>query len=135
MGSIDLDLQGHFGLKLTDFRKFELVCAITRQGFDLESPFLHRMCILGPFRTLLKMGSIDLDLQGHFGLKLTDFRKFELVCAITRQGFDLESPFLHRMCILGPFRTLLKMGSIDLDLQGHFRQMFNLPYLRNGLID
>ena len=76
MGSIDLDLQGHFGLKLTDFRKFELVCAITHQGFDLESSFSHRMCILGPFRTLLKMGSIDLDLQGHFGLKLTDFCKF-----------------------------------------------------------
>ena len=135
MGSIDLDLQGHFGLKLINFRKFELVRAITRQGFELESPFLHRMCILGPFSTLLKMGSIDLDLQGHFGLKLIDFRKFELVRAITRQGFELESPFLHRMCILGPFRTLLKMGSIDLDLQGHFCQMFTLPYLRNGLID
>ena len=39
------------------------------------------------------------------------------------------------MCILGPFRTLLKMGSIDPDLQGHFRQMFTLSYLRNGLID
>ena len=135
MGSIDLDLQGHFGLKLTDFRKFERVHAITRQGFDRESPFSHRMCILGPLRTLLKMGSIDLDLQGHFGLKLTDFRKFERVHAITRQGFDRESPFSHRMCILGPFRTLSKMGSIDLDLQGHFRQMFTLSYLRNGLID
>ena len=41
----------------------------------LETPFSHRMCILGPSRTLLKMGSIDLGLQGHFGLKLTNFRK------------------------------------------------------------
>ena len=81
------------------------------------------------------MGSIDLNLQGHFGLKLTDFRKCELVRAITRQGFDLESPFLHRLCILETFCTLLKMGSIDHDLQGNFCQMFNLPYLRNGLID
>ena len=93
---------------------------ITRQGFDRESPFSHRMCILGPFSALLKMGSIDLDLQGHFGLKLTDFCKFDRVHAITRQGFDLGTPFLHRMCILGPFSALLKMGLIDLDLQGHF---------------
>ena len=88
MGSIDLDLQGHFGLKLTDFCQFELVCAITRQGSDLETPYSHGMCILGPFITLLKMGSIDLDLQGHFGLKQTDFRNFDGFYAITRQGFD-----------------------------------------------
>ena len=111
MGSIDLHHKGHFGLKLTDLRKFDRVHAITRQGFDRESPFSHRMCILIPLRTLLEMGSIDLDLQGHLGLKLTDFRKFERVLAITRQGFDRESPFSHRMCILGPFRTLSKMGS------------------------
>ena len=88
---------------------------------------------LGISKAAFENGVIDLDLQGHFGLKLTHFRKFELVYAITSQGLELESPFSHRMCILGPFRTLLKMGSIDLDLQGHFRQMFTLPYLRNGL--
>ena len=68
MGSIELDLQGHFGLELTNFRKIEHVHAITRQGFELESPNSHRMCILGPSGTLLEMGWIDLDLQGHFGL-------------------------------------------------------------------
>ena len=120
MGLIDLDLQGHFGLKRVNFHKFELVCTITQQGFDLESPSSHRMCILGPSSALLKMGLIDLDLQGHFGLKRVNFHKFELVCAITQQGFDLESPSSHRMCILGPSSALLKMGSIDLDLQGHF---------------
>ena len=120
MGSIHLDLQGHFGLKPTDFRKFGLVYAITHQGVDLETPYSHGVCILGPFRTLLKMGSIDLDRQGHFGLKFTDICKFELVCAIIRQGFDLERSFLHRMCILVSFKDLLKMGSIDLDLQSHF---------------
>ena len=76
MGLIDHDLQGHLGLKLTDFRKFELVCAITQQGFHLETLFPHRMCIRRPSRGLYKMGSIDFDLQGHFGLKLTDFCKF-----------------------------------------------------------
>ena len=78
-------------------RRSMLVCAITRQGFDLEAPFSHRMCILGPFSTLLKMGSIDLDLQGNFGLKLTNLCKSELVCTIIRQGFNLESSFSHRM--------------------------------------
>ena len=60
-------------------RRTKLVHAITRQGFDRESPFSHRMCILGLLITLLEMGLIDLDLQGHFGLKLTGFRKFELI--------------------------------------------------------
>ena len=87
-----------------------LVCAITQQGFDLESPSSHRMCIWGPFSALLKMGSIDLDLQGHFGLKRVNFHKFELVCAITQQGFDLESPSSHRMCILGPFQCPIENG-------------------------
>ena len=63
-----------------------------------------------PIETLLKMGSIDLDLQGNFGLKVTDFRTFELVSAITRQGFDLESQFSHRMCILDPSETYGKWG-------------------------
>ena len=93
MGLIDLDLQGHFGLKLVNFRKFELVCAITRQGFELESPFLHIMCILGPFSALLKMGLIDLDLQGHFGLKRVIFANLSIVHALTRQGLELESHF------------------------------------------
>ena len=57
-----------------------------------------------------------------------------LVRTITRQGFKLESPFLHRMCILGPSEPYWKWV-IDLDLQGHLRQMFTLSYLRNGLID
>ena len=92
MGSIDLDIQGHFGLKLIDFIcKLELVREIIRQGFELGSPFLHRMCILGPFRALLKNGSIDFDLSGNFGLKLINFCKIELVCRITHQGFELGS--------------------------------------------
>ena len=76
------------------------------------------MYILGPFRILLKMESIDLDIQGHFGFKLIGFHKFELVLAITRQGLKRESVFLHKMCIYGPFRAPLKMVLIDYDLQG-----------------
>ena len=83
------------------------------------------MCILGPFRTLLKMGLIDLDLQGHLALKLLDFREFELVRTITCDRCELESPFLHSMYILEPFRTLLKMGTIDLDLHGQTALIMN----------
>ena len=84
--------------------------AIT-QGLELGSPFSHRMCILGPIRILLKMGSIDLDLQSHFGLKLIDFLcKFELIRAITRQGFELGSPFLPRMCIKDLYKPIEHEG-------------------------
>ena len=87
-------------------RRWMLVRTITREVFQLESPNLHRMWILGPSRTPLKMESIDLDLQGHFGLLLTNFRKMELVRTISRQGFEPESPNSHSICFLGPFRRL-----------------------------
>ena len=35
-------------------------------GFEIESPDLHEMCILGFSQLVLKMGVIDLDLQGQF---------------------------------------------------------------------
>ena len=65
------------------------------------------------------MESIDHAIQGHFGFKLIDFRKFELVRAITRQELQLQSRCLHNMFIYGPFRTPLKILSIDFDHQGH----------------
>ena len=46
---------------------------------DLSTPD-----ILGPFRTLLKMVMIDLDLQGHLGSKRSKSAKNGLVRAITR---------------------------------------------------
>ena len=87
------------------------------------------MCILGPYQMLLKMGLIDLDLQGHFGLKPADqfFANLRLGRTITHQGCKLESPYLLIMCILGP--CIAKTRAIDLDLHGHLRQMFTLLYL------
>ena len=38
------------------------------KGFELESPNLYRICILGFSPLVLKMGVIDLDLQGHFAI-------------------------------------------------------------------
>ena len=37
-----------------------------------------------PFQVLLKMGFIDLDLQGQFGLKLIDVLEIKLDRTITR---------------------------------------------------
>ena len=92
---------------------------ITRHRFGLESPNLHQTCILEYSRLVLKMEVIDLDLQvhlGHFDLK---FLEIWLVCMITCNGFELESPNLHQICILGFSLLLLKMEVIDLDLQCH----------------
>ena len=116
MVSIDLDLQGHLGLKRPKSAQNGLVTVITRHAFDLGSPNLHQMCILGPSRRLLKMVLIDLDLQAYLGLKLSKSAKNGLVTAITRHAFKLGLPNLQQICILGPPRSLLKMVLIDLDL-------------------
>ena len=106
---IDLDLQGHLGLKRSKSAKNRLVRTITHHVFKLGSPNLHKMCILGPSRTLLKMVLIDLDLQGHLGLKRSKSAKNGLVHTITRRSFELWSPNLHQMCIMGPSRTLFNI--------------------------
>ena len=41
---------------------------ITCNGFELESPNVHKICILGFSQLILIMGVIDLDLQGHLAI-------------------------------------------------------------------
>ena len=65
------------------------------------------------------MEVIDHDLQGHFGHFDSEFKEFWLVRPITFNRFELESPNLHQICILGFSQLVLKMGGIDFDLQGH----------------
>ena len=77
------------------------------------------MCILISYRTGLYMVVFDTDLQGHFGLKLSKSAQKELVRTITLHAFELGSPDLHQICILGLSRTLLKMVLIERDIQGH----------------
>ena len=57
--------------------------------------------------------------SSHFDHFDSEFYELRLVCAATFNGFELESQNLHQICILGFLRLVLKMGSIDLDLQGH----------------
>ena len=65
------------------------------------------------------MEVIDLELQGHFGHFDSEFQEFRLVPAVTFNGFELESPILNQICILGFSQLASKMGGIDFDLQGH----------------
>ena len=85
-----------------------LVCTITRRVFELRSPNLHQICILGPFRSLPKMVLIDLELQSHLGSKRSKSAKNELVRTRTRRVSELGSLNLYQMCIFGPLRILLK---------------------------
>ena len=101
-------------------RELYLVCMITHHIFELESPNLYQTCFLGYSQLVLKIGVIDLDLQGHFSHFVLGLLEIWLVRAITRHRFGLESPNLHQTCILGYPCLGLKIGVIDIDLQGHF---------------
>ena len=100
--------------------KLYLVRTITRHRLEVESPYLLQTCVLGYSQPVLKMEFIDLQLQGHFGHSDLEFLEIWLVRMITRHRFRLESPILHKTCILGYFRLVLKMEVIDPDLQSHF---------------
>ena len=94
----------------------------THHRFGLESPNLRQICILGCSRLVLiiKVFDFDLDLQGQFYYFNSKFWEIQSVHAITRNGLKLESSKLHhQICILGFSQLVLKMGVIDLDLQGH----------------
>ena len=57
------------------------MCAITCNGFQLESPNMYQICILGFPQLVLKMGVIDLDLQGHLAIISTQETVFNIALA------------------------------------------------------
>ena len=61
----------------------------------------------------------DLDFQYHFGHFDLEFLEMWFVCVTTCNGFELESPNLHQIYILGFSRLLLKMEVTGIDLQGY----------------
>ena len=74
MGLIDLDLQGHFGLKPLDSREFE-TCRPSDNSSWIRARiyiFAENVCIRTLIRPLLKMESINLGLQGQLGLKVVE---------------------------------------------------------------
>ena len=64
------------------------------------------------------MEVIYLELQVHFGHFDSEFWEFQLVRMATFNEFELESPNLNQICILGFLQLVLKMGSIDRNRQG-----------------
>ena len=76
MGMIDLDLQGHVALKLSILTQNGPFRLITNEGFDLELPSLHQICILAFWLSPLKMVGFDFDLQGQTALRKTDIWRF-----------------------------------------------------------
>ena len=60
------------------------------------------------------MEVIGLDLLGHFDPFDLDLSEIRLVRAINRPVYELESPHLHQVCILGLSAVVLKMRVIDL---------------------
>ena len=103
-----------------DVHELYFVHMITRHIFELESSNLWQICILGYSQLVLKIGVIDLDLQGHFGHFNLELQEIRFVLKITRHRFGMESANLHQICIFGYSCLVLKMRVIDLELQGHF---------------
>ena len=118
---IDLDLQGHLGLKRSKLVKKNpgIVHEITHHVFKLRSPNLPQLFILVPSRTL---GVDCLWPSRSFGAKIVQIGKKGFVRMITRHVFVLGSPNVHQLRILLPSRTLLKIMLIDHYLQGHLGQ-------------
>ena len=92
---------------------------ITHHRFGLNSPNLHQTCIMGYSRLVFKIKVIDLALQCHLGNFDSKLYEIWLVWYITCNEFKLESLNLYQVCILRFPQLVLKIGVIDLDLQGH----------------
>ena len=100
--------------------KHLLARAITHHPSKLGLPNLDNRCKRLWLRSLLFCGVIDLDLQGQIELQNQNLPHFELVHAITRHQLKLLFPDLEQKCILALFRSLLILGSIEIDLQFNF---------------
>ena len=91
----------------------QLVRAITHQLFKLESPNLDQRCKRPWLRSLLFLGTIDLELQGQIELKSKNLPHFELVRAISHHQLKSVFPNFGQKWILALLRSLLNLGWID----------------------
>ena len=98
----------------------QFVRAITHQPFKLESPNLDQRCKRPWLRSLLFLGTIDLELQGQIELKSQNLPHFELVHAISNHQLKSVFPNLGQKYILALLRSLLILGWIDHDVLFHF---------------
>ena len=65
-----------------------------------------------------KWRSLTVTFKVILAILTLKFLEIWLVSVITCYGFELESPNLHQICILGFSQLVLKMEFIDIDLQG-----------------
>ena len=69
--------------------------AITFNGFELESPNLHQIWILGFLQLVLKMEGIDLDLQGHSAIST---HKTAFNVALVHWSRPAKGCYMSQMC-------------------------------------
>ena len=112
----------------------QLVRAITHQPFKLESPNLDQRCKRPWLRSLLFLGTIDLELQGEIELKSQNLPHFELIRATSHHQLKSVFPNLGQKCFLALLMSLLILGWIDLDVLFHFSSQTCLFYQNLRLI-
>ena len=97
-----------------------LNCTLSTLQFVTDLNWNHQFapkCILGHSGLVLKIGVIDLDIQGHFSHFDTKCYEIRLVRVVCWHGFKLQWLNLHQIYILGFPWLALKMGDIDLELR------------------
>ena len=87
---------------------------ITRHIFELESLNLWQICILWYSQLVLKIGAIDLDLQGHFGHLDLEFLEIQLIRKITRHRFGMEWPICTKHAHWDTLVWYWKWGSLTM---------------------
>ena len=122
--SLEFHLQGCLGLKRSKSAKNGLVRAITRHAFELGSPNLHQLYIMGPFRALLKTGSIHLDLLGYLGAKTVQIRE--------KLAFPRDNTSHPRSRII-KFAPNWYLGTLQKPIQGHLGIKLSKS-AKNGLV-
>ena len=88
----------------------QLVRAITHQLFKLESPNLDQRCKRPRLRSLLLLGTIDLELQGQIELKSQNLPHFELVRAISHHQLKSVFPNFGQKMHLSTVKVPIEFG-------------------------
>ena len=103
--SIDIENGGHWHWPSKSFWPFRLrilgnlACLHIRYIFHLQSPNLHRICILGLSQFVFKMRFINLDLQGQLDLfnsrNCIECRSFLIYRSRPAKGYYTSQTLVH----------------------------------------
>lgn len=95
---------------LIKIAKNGVVCAITFDRFHLDSLHLAQISTVGRFCLGKSVGQMNRDTQGHLVHLLRNAPPNGVGRAINLDMFQLESPNVSQICILGSFPSGLYMG-------------------------